>query len=137
MDYTTYEPELDARFPAPAGQPLLYLHDPALVYDALRSPILVHWSRLTTSVLDFAWSGRPSAKAIPNIVSAIQDGQRPGDAVIYLAPELLDALVSAHGLPPIYGLPVNTPATDALAQRLFQRALRDAGRVWLVTWVGK
>ncbi len=137
IDYNTYEVELDARFPAPPGRPLLYHHDPALVYDVARSPILVHWSRLATSDLDFAWWPRRSEpKPIPDIIAAVRARQQPGDALIYLVPELLEPLVNASGLPLTYGLPVNIPASDPLAQLLFQRALRDAQREWLITWYG-
>jgi hypothetical protein len=137
VDYNTYEIELDARFPAPAGQPLLYLHQPSLVYDVVRSPIVVHFQRLLQMKWDFAWwPGRETAKAVPDIVAAVRAQQRPGDVVIYLAPELLAPLLEARGLPPLYGLPVNVASTDSLAQVLFERAVRDAQRVWLITWYG-
>jgi len=146
IDYNTYELELDARFPAPAGQPFLYLHNPALVYDIGRSPILVQWGRLATTVPDFAWwpppqagpaqAGQAQPRSIAALVAAIQANQRQGDALIYLAPELLQPLISARGLPPTFGLPVNVPRDDPQAQLLFQRAQRDAQREWLITWYG-
>ncbi len=137
VDFNLYETELDAQFPAPTDSAFLYLHDPALVYDVARSPILVHLKRLTTTEPDLAWWPHAQAPlAIPEIVAAIRAQQREGDVIVYLAPELLGPLVNARGLPPIYGLPVNVAPTDAQAQRLFERALREAERVWLITWYG-
>jgi hypothetical protein len=137
VDYNLYEVELDAQFPAPPDSAFLYLHDPALVYDVARSPILVHLERLATSEPDLAWWPHAQAPlSIPGIIAAIRAHQREGDAIVYLAPELLGPLLSARGLPPIYGLPVNVPPTDAQARLLFERALRGARRVWLITWYG-
>ena len=136
IDYNIYESELEAQFPAPRNQPRQFLHDTALVYHIARSPILVHFQRLFTSQLDFAW--RPEAwkpLAAPAMLSTIRLQQRPGDAIVYLAPELIDVMLD-RDLPPVYGLPVNVPATDELAQRLFARARRDADRIWLITWYG-
>ncbi|MBI3761444.1 MAG: hypothetical protein HY260_06220 [Chloroflexi bacterium] len=134
IDYNTYDGELEAQRPAPPG-PRLYYHDPALVYDVARSPIVVHFQRLFSSDLDFAWRplARPAA-SIPEIVSDIRSQARARDVIVYLAPELIDPLIDARDLPPVYGLPVNVRAADAAAARLFLRALRQATRVWLITW---
>lgn len=137
IDYNRYEIELETAAPVPAGQPLLYHHDPGLVYDLARSPLAVHLHRLGALDWDLAWwPGRPAPRSIPEIAAALRGQARPGDHVLYLAPELLEALLEQPGLPEIYGLPVNVSAADPLARRLFERARRGAERVWLVTWYG-
>jgi hypothetical protein len=137
IDFNIYENELEAQFPAPKDQPLYYHHDPALVYEAARSPIVVHLQRLPTAIPDFAWwPGAWTPASIPNILNTLQSSPSAGTAILYLAPELIDPLVVTSNLPPTYGLPVNVSPTDALAQRLFARALRDPNRIWLITWYG-
>ncbi len=137
IDFNIYEGELDAQYPAPAGQPRLYHHDPSLVFDIPRSPIVIHFQRLSESHLDFAWAAdKWSPPSIPSILSRIDSQKRAGDSLVYLVPELIDPLLADPGLPPVFGLPVNVPPTDDLANRLFGRARRGADRVWLITWYG-
>lgn len=141
IDFNIYESELEAKFPAPKDQPLYYHHDPALVYDVARSPIAIQFQRLSTATPDVAWwPGAWAPASIPNIINVIQSSSPPSSstdtAIVYLAPELIDPLVITPNLPPTYGLPVNVSPTDALAQRLFARALRDPKRLWLITWYG-
>ncbi len=137
IDFNTYEIDLEGQFPVDKSQPLRYHHDPALVYDVARSPIVVHFQRLTGSPLDFWWMpGAWTPRAIPETISVIQAERRGGDAILYLIPELIDPLVTAADLPPTFGLPVNVRPDDAMANRLFDRALRNADRVWMITWYG-
>ncbi len=137
IDFNIYESELDTRYPEPAGQPRLYHHDPSLVFDIPRSPIVVHFQRLNESPLDFAWAAdKWSPPSIPSILSKIDSQKRAGDSIVYLVPELIDPLLAAPELPPVFGLPVNVPPADDLANRLFARARRGADRVWLITWYG-
>lgn len=137
VNFNQYELELEAGHPAPADRPLLYHHDPALVYDVRRSTIVVHLRRIFAARPDLAWwPGAAADPTVPAILNALATGQRSGDAIIYLVPELLDALATTPSLPPALGLPVNVPPTDPVAARLFARATRDAQRVWLITWYG-
>ena len=137
IDFNIYESELEAQFPVSKDQPLYYHHDPALVYDIARSPLVVHFQRLPTATLDFAWwPGAWAPASIPNIIGAIQSSPTDEVAILYLVPELIDPLVVTQGLPPTYGLPVNVSPADPLAQRLFARARRDPNRLWMITWYG-
>ncbi|MCA9981078.1 MAG: hypothetical protein KDD89_09595, partial [Anaerolineales bacterium] len=133
-----YEQELDALHPAPADQFLWYHHDPALVYDVGASPLVWHWREILGGTRPWQ-TGWWSAVPLParDLRQQIAAESQPGDVVLSLAPELQPALLeSAPQLPPVYGLPINLPAADALAQALFAHATADAERVWLVTWYG-
>lgn len=137
IDFNAYEVELESQFPVDKSQPLRYHHDPALVYDVARSPIVVHFRRAAASRPDLAWwPGAQAAVSIPETLSVIQTRQTPGDAIVYLVPEIIDSLVTTAGLPPAFGLPVNVRPDDAMANRLFDRSLRDANRLWAITWYG-
>jgi hypothetical protein len=137
VDLNVYERELSARFPVTAGRPLRYHHDPALVFDVARSPILQHWRQFSTGRPQIALlSGDEAEPRAADLLAAILAGQEPGDVVVSLVPELLFEVLSEPHLPPVHGLPFNLPSTDANALTLFRRALQEAERVWLVTWYG-
>ncbi|MBM4422938.1 MAG: phospholipid carrier-dependent glycosyltransferase [Chloroflexi bacterium] len=136
-DFNIYEGELESQFPVDKSKPLLYHHDPSLVYDARRSPIVIHFQRVAASRPDIAWwPGGRQPTPIPEILSTIQTQQTADDALVYLVPEIIDPLVETANLPPTFGLPVNVRPDDALANRLFDRTRRDAIRVWMITWYG-
>jgi hypothetical protein len=136
IDFNIYERELDAHFPAPAEGPLRYHHNPGLVYDVARSPILVHWRRLGTGQGQLGWLLSRETSTASGIGTAILRAQQPRDAVISTVPELLYEWLDTRHLPPVFGLPYNLPDTDPLAGTLFERAQRGAARVWLVTQYG-
>jgi len=136
VDFNLYEQELDAHFPAPPDQPLRYHHNPALVYDVARSPILEHWRRLCAGTIQLGWWSGDNQPRLSTTLATILHNQKPKDVIIFLVPELLYELLDNPNLPPIHGLPFNLPAEDARAQIVFERALRDAERVWLITWYG-
>lgn len=136
IDYNIYDNELMAQFPPKPGDTLLYYQHPSLVFDIPRSPILAHLSRFVTAPKDFWWATPNSAPTIPGIIARIQADQFDGDAIVYLGPELVEALLATPRLPETFGLPVNVPPDDSLAIQFFNRALRDPRRVWLITWYG-
>ncbi|MCB0032662.1 MAG: hypothetical protein KDE51_01470, partial [Anaerolineales bacterium] len=133
-----YEQQLDALAPAPAAQFLWYHHDPTLVYDIAASPIVWHWQQLLLQeqAWQISWWSSPS-QTDSVLMANLTAASRSGDVLLSLASTLqTDFLNEAQRLPPVYGLPVNLPATDPLAQQLFHHALEDAQRVWLITWYG-
>jgi hypothetical protein len=134
VDANRYEQWLDANFPAPADAPLRYHHDPALVYDVGASPIVNHWQQLLAGEADnLAWLLPDAAPQLPEIATAIQSQQRPGDALIFVEPDLLYEVLAAD-LPPAYGLPYNVDPADELAHIVFEAAIDGVQRLWLVTW---
>ncbi len=134
VDANRYEQWLDANFPAPVDASLRYHHDPALVYDVAASPIFNHWQQLLAGEADnLAWLLPDAAPQLPEIATAIQSQQQPGDALIFVEPDLLYEVLDAD-LPPAYGLPYNVDPADELAHTLFEAAIDEAQRLWLVTW---
>ena len=121
-------------FSRPVDAPLRYHHDPALVYDVGASPIFNHWQQLLAGEADnLAWLLPDAAPQLPEIATAIQSQQQPGDALIFVEPDLLYEVLDAD-LPPAYGLPYNVDPADELAHTLFEAAIDEAQRLWLVTW---
>jgi hypothetical protein len=47
---------------------------------------------------------------------------------------LQEQFLEAQDMPPVFGLPVNVDKEDVRAQELWNRAQRDAQRIWMVTW---
>ncbi len=137
LDGNAYETELAARFPAPTDAPLRYHHDPGLVYDVARSPILEHWRRLATGPIQLVWwPGNRPEQRWPSAVEHIAGRWKPGDSLIFTVPEALYELLEWRDMPPMFGLPYNPPPDDPLPQVLLDRALREAERAWLLTQYG-
>jgi hypothetical protein len=137
VDFNLYEQQLDARSPAPAGRPLRYHHHPSLVFDVGRSPILEHWRQLSwATYLQRRQNGREAPDRLLEIPATIRRQQKAGDRVLSLVPELLLDWLEQPDFPPVHGLPYNVSPDDTRAGIVFQRALHDARRVWLVTWYG-
>jgi hypothetical protein len=137
VDFNLYEQQLDAHWPAPAGAPLRYHHDPALVFDVGRSPILEHWRQLSQAgYLQQRRDGQGRVEGLVEIPDAIRRQQQAGDRVLSLVPERLLDWLEEPDLPPVHGLPYNVSPDDGRARLVFERSLRDARRVWLVTWYG-
>lgn len=137
VDFNLYEQQLDARSPAPAGKPLRYHHNPALLFEVGRSPILEHWRQLSLAAyLQQRQNGRQPTGRLSEIAATIRQQQNAGDRILNLVPELLLDWLQEPDLPPVHGLPYNVSPEDTQARILFQRTLQNAQRVWLVTWYG-
>jgi hypothetical protein len=118
---------------------LWYHHHPALVYNVGASPIVWHWQEIWagTRPWQIGWWMAPPLPAA-TLRQHIQAETQPSDVLLLLVPELhLTLLEDIASLPPVYGLPTNLPADDPVAQALFTHALKNARRVWLVTWYGQ
>jgi hypothetical protein len=134
VDANRYEQWLDANHPAPPNVPLRYHHDPALVYDVSASPIFNHWQQLMAGEANnLAWLRSRVSSQLAEVSPVIEAHQRLGDVLIFVEPDLLYEVLAAD-LPPSYGLPYNVDPTDELAQTLFEKAIVEAQRIWLVTW---
>jgi hypothetical protein len=134
VDANVYEQWLAAHFPAPANQPLRYHHDPTLVYNVARSPIVAHWQAMVAGKSQPFWWQVDDAPRLATIPNIIRSAQQPGDVLVFLEPTLLNDIVAAEDLPSAFGLPTNIAATEPLAQTLWKIALEDATGVWLITW---
>jgi hypothetical protein len=136
VDANRYEEWLASHFPAPLDQPLRYHHDPGLVYDLVRSPIIAHWQGIVAGETQPFWWQSASAPRLVDLPVQIHADRRPGDALVFLDPALLNDLLAHPTLPPTFGLPINLPAADPLAQTLWARAQAGADGLWLITWYG-
>lgn len=135
IDPNLYERQLDADYPAQHDQPLRYHHNPSLEYDVPASSIVQHWRQIGAGAARsrLGW-WRDEGLEPTSIIEEIRTRQQLGDIVVLLDLSLEDHFLEAANLPPVYGLPVNVPEDDILARALWERAQRDAKRIWLVTW---
>ena len=131
-DYNEYEGELDRQFPAPSNAPLRYHHDPSLIWDVARSPIIAQLRRLGSGEFP-QWQGIHRPITIPPILTTLPAKQ--GDAILSLDATLLDGWMEVDGsVPPLYTFRIDMGAEDEMAQAQFAQLQSVAQRIWLLTW---
>ena len=130
VDVNTYEQYLDANFPAPQDQPLRYHHNPQLVTNVAQSPIFEHWRQILAGNM----VNTATTTDISQLTAVIQQQQKAEDTILFVEPNLLYEMVEANNLPPSYGLPYNITDQDERAQTLFKTSIKNAERIWLISW---
>lgn len=135
VNYNDIELLFAERFPGPGAEvrPLLYHHDPQIVFAWDKSPILWQWRYLRDGrTQPLASSGRPKDKLIP-LIQLLGEAWQPGDVVLHLGSLDGQAAYEPADVYPVYGLPINIDPADPIAQKLFLKGVSDRKRVWIIS----
>lgn len=132
VNFNEVESRLAGRYPGPgpSARPLLYHHDPELVFNWWESPIFWHWRLIDEGQIQ--WSENAVREDLSPLTQLLEEKWREGDTVLHLGSSEGQEIYELSDVFPVYGLPINISSSDQLANRLFANGHSAADRVWIV-----